>query len=97
MATMQLRKNRTTNNPGTVDLPNPRRSSSDVATEKLKKKEIAVAKANKKREQEARVARVEKEIKTAQKEAVVLSGRGRVKKTFPRETQVDAAEEASPF
>ena len=76
MATMQLRKNRTTNNPGTVDLPNPCRSSSEVATEKLKKKEIAVAKANKKHEQEAWVARVEKEIKMAQKEAVVLSGRG---------------------
>lgn len=95
---MQLRKNRTTNNPGIVDLPNPRRSSSEVAAEKAKKKDIAAAKANKKREQEARVARVEQEIKTAQKEAK-LPGRGqkgRVKKTFRRETpESDGVQEVS--
>lgn len=94
---MQLRKNRTTNNPGIVDLPNPRRSSSEVAAEKAKKKDIAAAKANKKREQEAQVTRVEQEIKIAQKEAK-LPGRqkGRVKKTFRRETpESDGVQEVS--
>ena len=84
MAGMQLRKNRTTNNPGLVDLPNPRRPSSDVAAEKAKKKESAVARANRKHEREAEVARVEAQIKIAQKEARP-SGRGlnRIKMTFP--------------
>lgn len=96
MTSMQLRRNRTTNNPGIVDLPNPRRSASEVTIERLKKQEIAAAKASKKREQEARVVRVEKEIKIAQKEAAQSSGRigrdGRVKKTFPREAPVNTAE-----
>jgi len=84
---MQLRTNRTTNNPGLVDLPNKRRSASDVAAETSKKREAAAAKASKKREQEARVASLEKEIKTAQREAL----RARVKKTFPA-PQIDEDE-----
>jgi len=87
MSRMQLRTNRTTNNPGLVDLPNKRRSASDVAAETSKKREAAAAKASKKREQEARVASLEKEIKTAQREAL----RARVKKTFPA-PQIDEDE-----
>jgi len=98
MTGMQLRKNRTTDKPGIIDLPNPRRSSSEVVAEKLKKKETTTAKANKKREQEARVARVEKEIKIAQRETQLLGRgqKGRVKKTFPRETpENDGVEQVS--
>lgn len=79
------RKNRSTNNPGFVDLPKSRRSSSEVAAEKERKKVTAAANAQKKREQAARVARVEREIKTAQEEGTRLSRQGsRVKKTFSR-------------
>ena len=88
MSRMQLRMNRTTNNPGLVNLPNKRRSASNVAAETSKKKETAAAKASKKREQEARVASLEKEIKTAQREAL----RAWVKKTFPA-PQIDKVEE----
>ena len=90
MSKMQLRTNRTTNNPGLVDLPNKRRSGSDVAAETSKKKEAAAAKASKRREQEARVADLEREVKTAQREVL----RARVKKTFPA-LQIDEVEEVS--
>ena len=80
----------TTNNPGVVDLPKSRRSSSEVAADKLKKKQTAEASAKKKQEQVARVARVEREIRVAQKEGT-LSSRpvSRLKKTFSRDTSVD--------
>ena len=54
------------NNPGLVDLPKSHKSSSKVAANKDKKKEIAAANAKKKQEQVARVARVKKEIRVAQ-------------------------------
>jgi len=101
MASMQLRKNRTTNNPGLVDLPNPRRSSSDVAAEKQKKQETAAAKAKGKEAQVARVARLEKEIKVAQQEAAQSSRqvgrRGRAKKTFECDAPLNEVEEVSSF
>ena len=93
------RTTRSNNNPGIVDLPKSRRSSADVATEKLKSKKIATANAKKKREQAAQVARVEEEIRTAQKEAAHSSGQGpkkRVKRTFSRETPAsDLTDEVS--
>ena len=72
----ETRLTRSTNNPGIVDLPKSRRSSSEVATEKLKKKQTAAAKAKNKREREAQVARVEREIKIVQNEATQSSGLG---------------------
>ena len=94
-----IRTTRSTSNPGVVDLPKSRRSSANVAADKLKKKESAAANAKKKRERVAEVARVEGEIRTAQKEATHSLGRGqkgRAKKTFPRETPaMDPAEEVS--
>ena len=96
----ETRLTRSTNNPGIVDLPKSRRSSSEVAAEKLKKKQTAAAKAKNKREREAQIARVEREIKIAQNEATQSSGgrKGRVKRTFPRETPMsdtDVAKEVS--
>jgi len=94
-----LRGNRTTNNPGLIDLPNPRRVPAEVAAEKQKKKETADAKARAKSVKLARVARVEKEIRIAQKEAARGSGQvrkqGRVKKVFQRETPADEVDEVS--
>jgi hypothetical protein len=94
-----IRTTRSTNNPGVIDLPKPRRSSADVAAGKLKGKETAAVNAKKKRERVAQVARVEGEIRNAQKEAANFSGRGqkgRVKKTFPREMPMsNPAEEVS--
>ena len=86
------RTTRSNNNPGVVDLPKPRRSSSDVAADKAESKKIAVANAKKKRERVAQVAQVENEIRIAQKEAAHPSGRGqkkRVKKTFSRPDLVE--------
>ena len=94
------RTTRSTNNPGTVDIPKARRSPTEVAAEKTKKKETAIAKAKKKSEQVAQMARVEQEIKIAQKEAVQARGQGRVKRTFSRETLVDPVDEvplSSPY
>ena len=88
MPGMQLRQNRTTNNPGLVDLPNRRRPSSEVAAEKTNKKEAAAAKASKKRDQEARVAALEKELKVAQREAL----RAQAKKVAPA-PQISEVEE----
>jgi len=85
------RKNRTTNNPGLIDLPQTRRSSADLVAERQKKKEIADAKAKVKNAKLEQVARVEKEIKVAQKEAGQVGNRGRVKKTFERETPAKEA------
>ena len=80
------RATQSTSNPGAVDLPKPRRSSSEVAAEKLKKKEAAAASAKKRREQAAEVARVEREIKAAQKEGAHSSRQvSRVKRTFSRD------------
>lgn len=87
------RGTRTTNNPGLVDLPNSRRAPAEVAAEKQKKKQTAEAKARAKVAKLAQVARVEKEIRIAQKEATQgsqqLGKQGRVKKVFQRETPVD--------
>lgn len=94
---LETRRTRTTNNPGIVDLPKSRRSPAEVATEKMKKKEVIAAKAQKRSEKAARVARVEKEMKLAQKEAAQSSRmRSRVEKTFAREMpQINAAAEVS--
>ena len=83
------RTTRSTNNPGAVDLPKARRSPTEVAAEKAKKKETATANAKKKHEQAAHLARVEQEIKTAQKEAVRVRGQRRLKKTPSQETPVE--------
>ena len=92
------RMTRSTNNPGVVDLPKSRRPSSEVSAEKLKKKETAAANAKKKHEQAAQVARVEREIKAAQKEGTLSSRRvSRVKKTFSRESAEDRVNEVSHF
>lgn len=80
MSPMNLRKNRTTDHPGLVDLPAKRRSSSAVAADKSKKKEIAAAKAKQKDAQVARVARLEQEIRLAQREAEVVQSSGRAGK-----------------
>jgi hypothetical protein len=100
----QIRTTRTTNNPGLIDLPRPRRSPAEVAAEKQKKQKTAAAKASKKQEREAQVARVEQQIKIAQKEGQRSLGRvgsnGQVKKTFLRETSTsndDTAKEVSSF
>jgi len=94
-----VRTTRSSNNPGVIDLPRSRRSSANVAAEKLEGKKTAAANAKKKQERAAQVARVEDEIRMAQKEAVHSLGEGskkRVKKTFPRETPArDSAEEVS--
>ena len=93
------RLTRTTNNLGVVDLPKSRRSSSEVAADKLKKRQTAEASAKKKQEQVARVARVEREIRVAQKEGA-LSSRpvSPLKKTFSRDASVDGqAREVSSF
>ena len=83
------RKSRTTNNPGTAALPKSRRSSSEVAAEKQKKKDTAAANVNKKREQAARVARVEREIEAAQKEAGPSRKASQIKRKFPRPTSLE--------
>ena len=63
------RKTRSHTSPGVVDLPKSRRSSADVAADKAESKKIALANAKKMRERAAQVARVENEIRNAQKEA----------------------------
>jgi len=81
------RNTRSAANPGLVDCPNPRRSSTVVAEEKAKKKQAAMLKAEEKRRRVAQVAEVEKEVRRAQVEAQQVGQRGRgkvVKKTFPR-------------
>ena len=92
------RETRTTNAPGLVDLPKPRKSTADVTAEKKKKEEAAVAKAKVKDAKVARVARVEKEIRVAQREAMQMQGqvgRGRTKKTFERENPAKESEKVS--
>ena len=94
------RTTRSNNNPGVVDLPKSRRSSADVTAERSKNKKATAADAKKKREQAAQVARVEEEIRIAQREAVHSSGQGskkQAKRTFPHETPAsgDLAEEVS--
>ena len=94
------RTTRLTNNPGTVDVPKTRRSPTEVAAEKTKKKETAITNAKKKSERMAQLARVEQEIKIAQKEAVRARGQGQIKRTFSRETLVDPVDEvplSSPY
>ena len=78
------RTTRTTNNPGAVDLPKSRKSSSKIIAEKDRKRDAAVANAKKKRERTEQVARVEREIKVAQKEGRSSGRVSKVKKTFPR-------------
>jgi hypothetical protein len=79
------RVTRSTNNPGVADLPKARRSPSEVAAEKEKKRETAAASAKRKQEQAARVARLESEIRVAQKEKLRKPREvNRVKRTFPR-------------
>jgi len=92
----ESQQTQTTNNPGVIDLPKSRQSSSQVTTEKSKKKGIAAAKAQKSHEQKAWVTRVEKEIRNAQKEVGQPSRQGsQVKRTFPHEATLsdDAATE----
>ena len=90
----ETRASRTTSTPGVVDLPRSRRPASQVTVENSKKKELAASKAQKKREREEQVAMVEREIKTAQKEAAQPLSRGsRVKKTFPRQVSMSYAAE----
>ena len=88
------RNTRSSNNPGLVDLPKPRRSPTDVAADKAEAKKTAAAKAKKMRERAAQVARVENEIRSAQKEAAYASGsqKKRVKRTFSREEIVEDSE-----
>lgn len=84
------RASRSTNNPGVVDLAKSRRSPAEVAAEKEKKRETAAASAKKKQEQAARVARLEKEIRVAQKEKASSSKQvSRAKRIFPRGDPVD--------
>ena len=68
------RTTRPTNNLGTVGVPKARRSPTEVAAEEAKK-ETAMAN-TKKGEQAAQLARVEQEVKIAQKEAVRARGQG---------------------
>jgi len=59
-----------------------------------------MGKVKKRNEQAAQMARVEQQIKIAQKEAVWARGQGRVKKTFSHETPADSVEEvpsSSPY
>jgi len=86
------RTTRSTNNPGAVDLPKARKSSAEVTAKKTKEKEAAIANAKKKQEKAAQLARVEHEIKIAQKESVRTRGQGRVKKMSSRETPVNPVE-----
>ena len=92
------RQTRTTNAPGLVNLPKPRKSTADVTTEK-KKEEAAVAKAKVKDAKVVRVARVEKEIRIAQREAMQMQGQvgkvGRTKKTFELENPAKGSEKVS--
>ena len=88
-----------TNNLGVIDLPKSHRSSSEVAANKLKKKQMAEASAKKKQEQVVRVARVKREIRVAQKEGA-LSSRlvSQLKKTFSCNASMDGqAREVSYF
>ena len=88
-------KTRSTNNPGVVDLPKPRRSPADVTADKAEAKRIAAASAKKKLERAAQVAQVENEIRTAQKEAAYPPGRGqnkRFKKSFSRQDLIEDSE-----
>ena len=90
-----VRNTRSSQSPGVIDLPKARRSPADVAADKAEGKRIAAADAKKKRERAAQVARIENEIRTAQKEAAYPSGGGqkkRVKKTFSREEIVEDSE-----
>ena len=95
------RKTRTTNTPGLVDLPKSRRRTADVTAEKQKKNEIAAAKAKAKEAKLAQVARVEKEIRVAQKETAPTFGqvgkRGQAKRTFERETPANEKVSSSGF
>jgi hypothetical protein len=89
------RKTRSHTSPGVVDLPKSRRSPTDVAADKAESKKIALANAKKMRERAAQVARVENEIRTAQKEAAYPPGgsqKRRVKKTFSRQDIVEDSE-----
>jgi hypothetical protein len=83
------RKNRSTNNPGLVDLPKVRKTPAEVATEKQKKKDVAATKAKEKEARLAQVARVEREVRIAQQEggqgSRLVGRKARVKKTFERE------------
>jgi hypothetical protein len=94
------RNTRSRNNPGVVDLPKPRRSPADVATDKAESKRIAAANAKKVRERAARVARLENEIRTAQREAASPSGgsqKSRVKRTVSRQDSIVEDSEVSLF
>ena len=75
------------NNPGLFDLPKSCKSSSEVAANKDKKKEIATANTKKKQEQVARIARVEREIRVAQEGGQLTSNQ--VKRSFSHDTLVD--------
>ena len=59
-------RNRTTLNPGVVDLPKSRRTSAEVARERKKKSDDAAAKAEAKRSAAARVAALERQAATKQ-------------------------------
>jgi len=93
------RQMRMTNAPGLVDLPKPHKSTADVTTEKKKKEEAAVAKAKVKDAKVVWVARVEKEIRIAQREAMQMQGQvgkvGQTKKTFKRENPAKGSEKVS--
>ena len=94
------RNTRSRNNPGVVDLPKPRRSPADVATDKAESKRIATANAKKVREQAAQVARLKNEIRTAQWEAASPSRgsqKSRVKRTFSRQDSIVEDSEVSLF
>lgn len=84
------RASRSTNNPGAVDAAKSRRSASEVTADKEKKRDAAVASAKKKQEGAARVARLEKEIRVAQKEKASSSKQvSRAKRIFPRRDPTD--------
>ena len=81
------RTTRSKANPGLVDRPSSRRSSTVVAQEKAKKQHAATLKAEEIRNRTARVHEVEKEVKKAQAEAQGVRQRGggkAMKKTFRR-------------
>ena len=89
------RLTRTTNNPGLIDLPKPKKPHSEVTTQKLKKKETAAAKAKVKEARVARVASVEQQVRIAQREVAGQVGRRpQVKKAILRERPADEDDEA---
>ena len=81
-----VRNNRSTNHPGLVDLPRPRKTTTEVAAKKQTKMDAAATKAKAREAKVAQVARVEREIRLAQQEGAqglgLVGRRGRVKKTF---------------